>query len=171
MDELPTSNDFSPEPYRRSARIARAAVIGSILLILICAIWLAVRPRDSRPHLPDAADVRSIEASYYNRERNVQVAFQVPREHWNAIFSGLRPAQRVDEPEKWPGLGSLEFKLMNGDSYLISLYNPSHLSGAFSAGPTWESRVYYRGGNSSDLEQALAEAFKSTEGIPESATQ
>jgi hypothetical protein len=168
MDKRPTLNDFSPESNRRSNHIARA---GAILLILICAIWLAVRPRDTRPHLPDAAEVRSIEASYYNREQNAQVEFQVPREHWNSIFSGLRPAQRVVDPDKWPGLGRLELKLVNGESYFISLYNPSHLSGAFSAGPTWDSRTYYQGGNSSDLEQALAEAFKSTEGRPESATQ
>ncbi len=167
MDTEATPNDVSSEPRRSS----RAVLIGATLVILISGVWILARSGDTRPRLPDVEDVRSIEASFYDREQRTNVTFQVPREHWNAIFSALLPARRADDAAKWPGLGRLQFKLANGDSYLVSLYNPSSEVGAFSAGPTFERRVYYGGGNSRDLEQALTEAFRATAGNPSSATK
>ncbi len=170
MNTSPASSASYPEARPRLNRIPPVWIIATVG-ILICGVWLFFRTRDTRPSLPDAADIRRLNAIFYDREKGAKVAFQVPREHWNAIFSALQPAQRDDNPAKWVGLGELEFKLACGDSYLVSLYSLEDSEpGAFSAGPTWESRVYYRGGNSSELERALAEASKSADGNPSSVT-
>ena len=163
MNTSPVSNAGHSEARPGLNRIPPVWIIATVG-ILICGLWLFFRTRDTRPLLPDAADIRSLNASFYDREKGATVAFQVPREHWKAIFSALQPAQRDGNPAKWVGLGELEFKLASGDSYLVWLYNLADSEpGAFSAGPTFESRVYYRGGNSSDLERALAEASKSAD--------
>ncbi len=116
--------------------------------------------------MPSAADVRSIKASFFNRDTESEVTFQVPAAHWDAIFSALLPARKDNDPAKWVGLGVLEIKLANGDSYHVELYSNDDGPGAFAAGPTFEQRVYYRGGNSSDLEQALVDAFKASNANP-----
>jgi hypothetical protein len=170
MNTSPVSNTGHPEARPRLNRIPPVWIIATVG-ILICGVCLFFRTRDTRPSLPDAADIRSLNASFYDREKNAKVEFEVPREHWNAIYSALQPAQRDGNPAKWAGMGELEFKLASGDSYLVSLYSLDDSEpGAFSAGPTFESRVYYRGGNSSDLERALADASKSADGKPSSAT-
>lgn len=157
-------NDGSVKARRNSSRIWRKVAIAAMLAILICGVWFVVRSRETRQPLPDAADVRSMEAKFYHREKQENVSFQVPRGQWNAIFSALRPARRDDSPKKWAGLGRLNLKLVNGDSFVISMYRLNHPTGAFSAGPTIESRKYYRGGNSSDLEKAMVDAFDASEG-------
>ena len=170
MSTSPVSNAGHPEARPKLNSIPPVWIIATVG-ILICGVWLFFRTHGTRPSLPGAADIRSLNASFYDREKDAKVTFQVPREHWNAIFSALQPAQRDHNPAKWVGLGELEFKLVSGGSYLVWMYSLADREpGAFSAGPTFESRVYYRGGNSSDLERALAEASKSADGNPSSAT-
>ena len=137
--------------------------MGAAFVSFVCCVWLFIRSHDTRLPLPEAEDVRSIEASFYDREKHEKIEFEVPREHWSLILSALLPARKDDSPKKWAGLGRLNFKLANGDSYLVSMYRLNHETGAFSAGPTIENRIYYRGGNSRDLEKALAEAFEASE--------
>ena len=166
MNTSPVANAGHLEARPRFNRTPPVWIIATAG-ILICGVWLFFRSRDTRPSLPDAADIRSLNAILYDREKDAKGAFQVPREHWNAILSALQPAQRDGNPAKWAGLGELEFKLASGGSYIVWLYSLDDSEpGAFSAGPTFESRVYYRGGNSSDLERALAEASKSANGNP-----
>jgi hypothetical protein len=153
----------SPEPSRFSIRSPRPLWIGAAVFVLI-ALAVAVLfklPIAHRP-LPNIEDIQSIEA-IVDDTGGARVVFQVPRSHWHPIFSSLLPASRDADPAKWEVLGDLEIKLAGGDSFLVSLYSISDGLGAFSSGPTWEERVYYRGGSSADLEQALAEAFKVSE--------
>lgn len=167
MGPAATPNAVSPEPRRTS----RALFLAATLVILLSGVWFYVRSGDTRVRLPDLADIRSVQATFFDREQLANVTFEVPSEHWDAIFSALVPARRADDAAKWPGFGRLELKLADGGSYLVSLYNPTSETGAFSAGPTFESRVYYRGGNSHDLEQALARAFSASAVNSESATE
>jgi hypothetical protein len=138
-------------------------VIVTAVAILICGAWQLARSREARPPLPNQSDVRSIEASFFDRDTESRVTFQVPPAHWDAIFAALLPARKDNDPAKWVGLGELEFKLANGDSYHVELYSISDGPGAFAAGPTFEQRAYYRGGDSSDLEQALGAVFKASD--------
>lgn len=170
MSSSPVSHAGHPEDRPRLNLSPLVWIIPAVG-ILVCGVWVLIRMRDIPPSLPDIADVRSLKASFYDRDKDAKVSFQVPRKHWNAIFSALQPAQRDRHPAKWAGLGELEFTLNSGDSYLVWLYSlDGHEPGAFSGGPTFESRVYYRGGNSSDLERALVEAAKSADGNSSSAT-
>jgi hypothetical protein len=152
-----------PQVRAKLGGMLRTVFMSGMLVVLIVGGWLLNGSRDTLSPVPDAADIRSLEASFYDREQQEKVEFQVPRKHWDAILSTLLPARRDDHPAKWVGLGRLQFKLVNGDSYFVSLYSPASEPGAFAAGSTFESRVYYRGGNSSDLEKALSEAHKSAE--------
>ena len=157
------SNSVPPEYGRGRNRVSRSVWIGVALLIMVGGAWQVVRSRETGPPLPDLPDVRNIQASYFDREKETKVTFQAPREHWHAIFSALLPARRDRSPAKWAGLGDLQLTLSNGDSYQVSLYSLGEETGAFSSGPTFERRVYYRGGNSTALEQALAEAYRASE--------
>jgi hypothetical protein len=107
-----------------------------------------------------------MEADFYDPDRHENVTFQVPAAHWHPIVSALLPARRDTDPAKWVSLGDLQIKLAGGDSFHVSLYNVGDGPGAFSSGPNWDQRVYYRGGSSADLEQALVKAFEASERIP-----
>jgi len=153
----------SPEPRRFSIRLPRSSwiFVATFVVIALAVAVLFKLPVAHRP-LPNIEDIQSIEA-VVDDAGGAKVVFQVPRSHWHPIFSSLLPASRDADPAKWEGLGDLEIKLPGGDSFLVSLYSISDGLGAFSSGPTWEQRVYYRGGSSADLEKALAEAFKASE--------
>ena len=97
---------------------------------------------------------------YKYQEQKKQVEFTVPREHWNAIVSALTPAQKDSHPAKWVGMGELRFQLANGNPWVVTLYEGDGDRGAFSAGPNWDQRVYYRGGNTAELQNAMAAAFQ-----------
>lgn len=156
--ESPEPRRFSiPWPCRLWIRVA-VVVVGVVVAIAV----LFRSPNAQRP-LPEIKDIQSMEAEFYDTGRDTQVTFQVPAAHWQSIFSSLLPASMDSEPAKWESLGDLQIKLAGGDSFLVSLYSVSDGLGAFSAGPDWEHRVYYRGGSSANLEKALAEAFKTSE--------
>lgn len=83
--------------------------------------------------------------------------YEVAKEHWPDIWKAMSPASQDWFPSKWVVMGDLNLTLKRGGRYRISLYSVKG-TGAFSAGTTFESRTYYRGGNSDQLKQALERA-------------
>ena len=124
--------------------------------------------RSGKTHfpIPEIKDIQSIEAGFYDARRESDVIFQVPPAHWQPILGSLLPARSDSDPAKWESLGHLQIKLAGGDSWFISLYGVSDGLGAFSSGPDFGQRVYYRGGSTANLKQALITAFEAVEKDP-----
>ncbi len=148
-------DSFRRQPKRPGAVLCVLFIAGCVFVgtRAFFLSWLSPRP------IPDVADIARIEAEFYDSKSHKNVTFLVPQSYWNAILSAMLPAEKDDHAAKWEGLGSLQVALINGNSFHILLYERSKDPGAFSAGPTIEQRIYYRGGSSSALKKALSEAW------------
>ena len=159
--------NHDPEPRKLPIRVARPLWIGVALVAVISiAVGSILRSHNAQLPVPDIKDIQSMEADFYDTDRQANVTFQVPAAHWQPIFSSLLPARRDSEPAKWESLGDLQIKLAGGDSFYVSLYSVSDGLGAFSSGPNFDQRVYYRGGSSASLKRALVTAFEAAEKNP-----
>ncbi|MFQ5733365.1 MAG: hypothetical protein ACE5KM_15605 [Planctomycetaceae bacterium] len=90
------------------------------------------------------------------------VTFSVPKSHRKPILDALKPYQYDGSPAKWKVMGTLELTLKNGESFWIGLYSLNKKPGAFSAGPSFKSRTYFRGGDSKALLAALSAAHEAS---------
>jgi hypothetical protein len=139
--------------------LVAANVVGAVAVLFIFI------PDRSQQPFPQLSEIQRIDAQVYDPKSANYVTFEVPRSHWDAIFAAMLPARRDDHPSKWTAPGDLNLKLKNAKSFYIGLYSVNYSpedQGAFSAGPSFESRVYYRGGKSSALEKAVADAFEAS---------
>jgi hypothetical protein len=119
--------------------------------------------------LPLVADIRSMNARYYDRDEKHMVKFEVPQNHRGKILDALRPATYDSNPAKWVVLGQLDIERRDNRPFKIQLYSVRHgdgrdEAGAFSAGETYDQRSYYRGGTTPKLEAALKAAYKASGG-------
>jgi hypothetical protein len=132
-------------------------------LLLMIAIALSTNTGCSAAHqqtidpLPALADIESMEFSSDDGRR---INFKVPQSNWEAIFKCLTPARRDDSPKKWAALGQLSIVRKSAQPLMVFLFETSDGPGAFAAGETWETRIYFRGGDSQRLRQALDEAHR-----------
>lgn len=109
--------------------------------------------------LPPIGDVRTVVA-YVGYDEHFKI--DVPLGSLPSIYESLEPAYNDPNPAKWVVLGSLDITLIDGRPFRIDLYHlDSDRLGAFSAGETFETRRYYRGGSSDQLLTALRDARKS----------
>jgi hypothetical protein len=133
----------------------------SLVAFTIIAVFVVfLRSQKSWPVVPDVSEIESMEATFYDAGSGSDVKFSVAAANWQPILSSLLPATRDSDPAKWVSLGELQIKLTGGRAYLISLYSVSDGPGAFSSGPSFEQRTYYRGGSIANVERALTLAFK-----------
>jgi hypothetical protein len=111
--------------------------------------------------VPVPGEIATMQLSEYYVAGEERGPFVIPPEHWKPILDALTPATWDPEPAPWQVLGSLEIKDKKGRSIHVSLYDLFEVSppGAFSAGPTFEDRVYFRGGDSNRLRKALRAAY------------
>jgi len=136
--------------YRNWIPLTIAIVIGGVFLI-----WWNWRGDP----LPAPEVVERIVATGQFGPTRQSVTFEVPLEQWAKIRAAMLPSQRDFNPAKWQGAGRLEITLRGGRAYHVDLYHTFQKVGAFSAGPTFESRVYYRGGNPEALAMEMAAAY------------
>lgn len=134
-------------------------LVVAIAVVLSLGMWLFSAPSYT---LPLPSDITSMEARLTCPDCD-QRTFVVPRGRYGQILSALSPATYDRFPAKWQILGDLEIRTNDGKSLSIGLFDVESSSlGAFAAGPDFESRTYYRGGNSqrlkSTLESVLAES-------------
>jgi hypothetical protein len=116
--------------------------------------------------IPAAARIHGIRAIYFDRASREKFEFDVPSAHWEPILSALRPARRDTEPAKWVVLGELRITMKDGRPFLVNLFSVPEGEGAFLAGPNVEERIYYRGGKTFALLEALEAARSAT--LPDS---
>ena len=153
----------SPNPNQSPRRRFRAIGVGIVAALLLLSFWYYRDGLNTRVPLPGSDNIRTIEASFFDRDQETRVKFQVPRDHWDRLLSTLQPARRDSSPAKWVGLGELNITLANGNPWNVQLYTTDEDPGAFASGSTFEKRVYYRGGRSDDLEGALTAAYHATQ--------
>jgi len=109
--------------------------------------------------LPAVEEVRNATLRYFDVEARREIRIEVPAACLPSLFAALRPASRDPQPSKWEVLGDLEMTLRDGRPFQVDLYAlPPDGPGAFSAGETYERRVYYRGGTTPGLLDALRRA-------------
>src|SRR5262245_23712363 len=110
---MSATDPVTPAPRRVSIRLRGSLWIGmaAVVLSVVCVAWLLKFPKAQRP-FPDAEDVQGIEAKFYDTGKGSEVAFQVPKAHWQPIFSSLLPARRDPDPAKWETLGELRLTLV-----------------------------------------------------------
>jgi hypothetical protein len=155
---------FEPGESTKSAgfrRLQYAAVIAALLFVVgtICVvIALQVRPKPFV--LPfTAADVESLAADgVYLRNQDVNATFQVPPSFWEAILATFSGASKDEHPAKWVVNGELHVKKKDGSTYFIMYSDRDE----FAAGPTHGQRVYYRGTDNAELEQAVVGAYEAS---------
>jgi hypothetical protein len=111
--------------------------------------------------LPSLNDISEVTADIY-QESPKNVKFRVPEAHWQSVFDAMRPAQVDSTPASWVWLGELNIVRKEGRPFKVFLFDLSEVLGAFAAGESWETRRYYRGGNSAKLKEALEAAQLST---------
>lgn len=93
--------------------------------------------------------------------------FDVPQNCWAEIIDSLSPSQYDARPCTWVIAGSMVIECKQGPNRTIGLYFVGQVPtcpdvitiGAFSAGPNFESRKYYRGGNEARLKAAIIQAY------------
>jgi hypothetical protein len=129
--------------------------------VFAAAIVYFSRESNDRP-FPQLSEIQRMDATVSVPQSKDDVTFEVPQSHWEAILSAMLPARKDDHPALWVMPGDLKLKLKNGDPFYIAIYSTYDELGAFAAGPSFERRVYYRGGNSSALEKAVADALKAS---------
>ena len=93
--------------------------------------------------------------------------FDVSKDYWKEVVNALSPSQYDPRPANWIYAGNLIIEFGQGRECRVELYwvgqHPAFPEvpriGAFSAGPSFESRKYYRGGNEEELKAALTRAY------------
>jgi hypothetical protein len=157
------SSDGAKQPARTPGKRPPLVVFLVLMAGAGLAAGIAYLLNQPANPLPPLADVERIEAHILDAQSAKAVTFQVPPSHWRAIYSAMLPATKDDHAAKWAGPGHLDLKLKNGKSFYIAIFYVSGADqGAFAAGPTFETRIYYRGGNSDELEQAISDALKAS---------
>jgi hypothetical protein len=114
---------------------------------------------ESGYRFPAVADISKVDAGchFWHGYRT----FDVPQDCLKDIFAALSPSERDHEPGAWIVLGNLTIQTRDGTTILVQLYSlEDDATGAFSAGPTFETRKYFRGGNTHELEAAMAKAYE-----------
>jgi len=135
--------------------LERLALIAGLAILTLAIDGCAHKNIDP---LPTAAQVKSITINFHHRELE-EVTFAATANDWKTIRATLLPAKLDQSPSTWESLGTANIVKLDGTPYRVELYNNNKDPGAFAAGKTLQSRVYYRGGKSAVLYKALVAAF------------
>ena len=121
------------------------------------AIWRATRPGYE---FPPASMIDRIEATVVRIDHTSDDVFTVPGDEYDReILAALSPSRYDGGGKKWQVMGNLTIQTADGPSFQVFLFDlDEDQVGAFAVGTTWESRRYYRGGNSGRLRIALEKA-------------
>jgi hypothetical protein len=170
--------------WKTVALIAAAALLTVCLgLWLLCvAVQRARRTAIEKSHtltapetgyrFPALSDIaRMTVKSFYWSDGTHLLQFDVPTACWAEIFDALSPSELDPRPCPWEYSGTIVIQMKRGEERRIALYcvgpEPSYPDifplGAFSAGATWESCEYFRGGNEIKLKAAITRAYTKRE--------
>jgi hypothetical protein len=159
MTEEPRDSRKTGSGRYKFVRFVLLVVCGGIIATGAIQVYLMI---DAPRPFPPASAIDRIDADLDDPMLEKGHQFVVPQAYWKRIFDAMLPARRDDRPMKWIGAGNLKVTLKTGDSLNIWVFSSQEEIAAFAIGPTWEQRIYYRGGNSGDLEKALDQALKAS---------
>ncbi len=131
----------------------------SLLLFTLAICAAGCRSAPDPDPLPHTSSVRGIKARYFDPTTKQKLEFDVPRSHWVPIISAMRPNRSDPQPADWMVLGELRITQLDGSPFFVGMYSIRSGEGAFSAGASFEKRLYYRGGSTPDLVRALNAAY------------
>ena len=95
---------------------------------------------------PPASDIGKITLrGYFVAPQIKPVSFEVSPDDWDELLDALKPSESDWSPAKCQVLGDLDIQTKSGSQIYVGLYSTSTKLGAFSAGPTFETRKYYPG--------------------------
>lgn len=134
-----------------------------VLHILPCLLLIVAGCSNQGP-LPSITDIKSMSAVEFNVETGQNIKFDIPQEHWSAVTSALLPATLDRNPAKWQIIGKLEIVTQGGVKQTVWLFHKDEAPGAFAIVEDKDRRVYYRGGDSAKLVDALKVARKAAQG-------
>jgi hypothetical protein len=132
----------------------------TLLMISLALCACGCRSAPATDPLPQASGIRVIKAHYFDPTAKQKREFDVPPSHWDLILRAMRPNRPDAEPADWTILGDLRITLSDGSPSFVGMYSVRRGEGAFSAGPSPEERVYYRGGSTANLVRALIAAYQ-----------
>jgi hypothetical protein len=157
------TNNLGKDDTRKGRRRLVLRTIPLVIVVAIVVIITAIMVlrwcfrRDPLPPLADIESMKVLQFCDFGRERPV---IEVPESCWNAVLAALSPYKCDPRPAKWQVLADLEIQTKNKHSYRVNLYQThDDPVGAFASGPSFESRVYYRGGNTAQLKKAIDKAY------------
>ncbi len=110
--------------------------------------------------LPAIADIREVTASYFDSDVNQKISFNVPLTQLptSSLPLSLRFSTRVQLNGRSRPNGYDPFQ-RTAISYRLLRFRADRAR-AFAAGETFEQRIYYRGGSSQKLLDALRKAYE-----------
>jgi hypothetical protein len=136
-----------------------------LLLTVIGAIVLGywAWSRGDRCSMPVRREIASIKVSHefwaFQGDRKIP-AFQIPEKHWDAILAALAPCEPDASPKKWEALCTLDLRTVENRDYRVEVFWLDYEGpGAFKVGVD-EQFMYFRGGNSAQLRDAIIAAYK-----------
>jgi hypothetical protein len=152
-------------PERRSSRGKRLGLVA--LAVMVAALLFARLVPTKGFDFPATSEIASMNAKFIERDSGDEGSFPVPSTSQSEILAALSPSTYDRFPSKWEIMGELDIKTISGNSIHVELYDlGDDPVGAFAAGPTFESRTYYRGGNSGQLRIALEKALSESKPAP-----
>ena len=137
--------------------------IGILVAMVVCAVigWVNLF---SNP-LSGIDEVSKVQATGRYGTDGEHVKFDVPLEYWSRIKAALGNPTRDFFPYQWKVAGSLTVTTRKGRELWLGLYRTDESPGAFSAGPSFNQRKYYRGGNSLELHEAMSAAYQAAKNL------
>ncbi len=98
------------------------------------------------PSLPNASEIKNMEITTSN------TTMTVAKDSYSTILALFLSGSVDEKPKKWEILGSdLKIITQDGKIIYIWLYRTYAGAGAFSVGPTWAERIYYRGSTDEEI--------------------
>ena len=180
ITNLMESKEHQTSPLRPANCVARIVV--GVLVIMVASIvlleslsWLVrvtrrvdltvVTQPETGYRFPDPREVDSVEVRSASGDNESDLPnFNLSKGSWSRILSCLTPWELDPHPAKWASIGYLKIRTKQGEECCVELYDTHTATiGAFSAGPNFESRTYFRGGNSSQLRARLRRLMPSQE--------
>lgn len=130
--------------------------VGLVLALIGVVGYVAVSNQPDG--LPQPDEIESMRVMVYSQSTE-EKWHDVPRDHFAPILAALRPRHRDRHALKWQVFGESDLTLRGGKHVSIWLFSTTKgESGAFAAGRTWETRVYYRGGTDEGIKAAIRAA-------------
>jgi hypothetical protein len=111
---------------------------------------------------PVIPDITGMEVRRWRRAEDgvgKEADFDASKESWSDILAALSPSEIDPKPCPWQAIGQLRIRTNQGQDSCVNLFSLEEAAtGAFSAGPDFDTVRYYRGGNTAQLQSALSKA-------------